>query len=785
MARVNPRTELRSGPAAVSGTSSVSLSGSGALSGASAAVAGIAERVLKGTGAPASAAASASGSGTVGEASLLQDWINRSTGAGVTTAIRFASDDDVTDYQHGYGTINESPNVARNPTGGRLGDGCLQMSVGTSSGPSQYVSWRHPIDPTWTLVSQGIGSSERYIQFQFKPNQYWLQESTDGGGPKICNIAGWNPENPASSLSFTDHEVVLVDTLFRQFLQAYTRAPGGAVNPLYIPFGGSNYRLQSALDRGAELPDDDRYCLYNGGSNSPGCYYFEADYWYTILVRLKLTTYGGSSGNEFDMWIAREDEPDYTKLFENRDFAIDSDSTYTGGPNGIWFLPYDTGRTGHPGGTVVAEYDQLICGTQWIPPPLVAGAIGGTGALSSQASTVAGTAERLVSGSGGPSSAASTTAGSGSVSSSGTPTWLASMTEKTWATPVSNTLDDVKAAGIGGASGFPDLIDGWSGGAACEIRSSLLVHGGGHAGLDDNSVYEVRFDADAPAWARRYTFAGSRNDRTYADGSPSASHTASHLVTIPGVSKLYMVSHSFTWQTANPFPNTWENDIAAGTWTDRGSFGTGSNYANGSQGVTVYDPVDELFWFTNQYGGLVWVDPSDWTTDLAWDSTFHSATGMALEMDGSLWPSARCLAMYRSISNELWLMDLDNIAAGWTAKTPTGAPTFARAAGVTWHEPSKAFLIWGHSSNRDYLYKLEPPTDTPSSFSDLTSGTWTITAVTPHASNSITPDSPTTLGTYKRATVHKDVNGSGIDVFAVVNDVTSDVYVYRLPAGGV
>lgn len=291
----------------------------------------------------------------------LQDWINRSTAAGVTQALRFTTSTDATGYAHEDGTEAQ---VVFDSGDGIIGDGCLRIDVPNTAGANSG-SWRAPLNTAWSDF-QGFGATRFYWQFRVKLGPDRLTNSVNGGGFKMMNLAEFRFSSPNSSRSHPQNELVINNQDWRDILFAYRETGAGATG-LEIPFGGSDYRLQPAIDRGAGVtPDSARYCLY---SNNAGCWFLQEGAWFTVYVIMRIQTYGGTTGNELDIYVARAGETSYTQLFNNRGFEMGADNVLTDGPNGIWFLPYDTGRTSASYSTW-QKYDQLIVSTQPIACPL-------------------------------------------------------------------------------------------------------------------------------------------------------------------------------------------------------------------------------------------------------------------------------------------------------------------------------------------------------------------------------------------------------------------------------
>jgi hypothetical protein len=295
------------------------------------------------------------------------DWAARSGAAGVVQAIRFATAANVTNYRHGDAMASR---VVHDPTDGIIGDGCLKINVLRADGANSG-NWRAPLNSAWTTDGQGFGSTELYVQYRVKLGPNRLTASNGGGGFKICNIAGYKPSCPGCSHSHTGHEIVVGNAYWRGSLLAYREHPVSGTTSFETTNSAGDIFLQTGLDRGAHITDKyQRYCLYQGGPGSAGCWDFEEQAWFTIYYRIKIVDYGGAgTGNAIDIYVARAGETAYTLLYNNRNFRIGSDSDYAQGVNGIWFLPYDTNRSSANYDTW-HKYDQLIVSTQPIACPV-------------------------------------------------------------------------------------------------------------------------------------------------------------------------------------------------------------------------------------------------------------------------------------------------------------------------------------------------------------------------------------------------------------------------------
>lgn len=623
----------------------------------------------------------------------------------------------MTAYQHGTGTGNANSHVYRDTTDGILGDGCLRIDVNPGVGTSQYLAWRFPLDTTWTSVSQGIGTNDCYIQFRLKVNQAWLDASIGGGGCKFVNIAGFDPAAPNSSASFTDHEIVMNNEGWGGYPRAYTRDIGGNVEHLYEDAGGGDFRMQSALAA----------CLF---SNTAGCWFFPVDEWFTVLIHVKIGTYGGTGGNLFEMWAAKATESSYTKLFETENFEIDSDAVYVGGPNGIWFLPYDTGRTGHAT-TVTAKYDQFVCSPNAIPVPL---ALTDTG-----------------------------------------PAYFTSQAAKSWANPLSGntTMVAVKPSPDRGGSNFPKpaKILPWGGGTVAGKKSR--VWGGGHGDDDGNEVYEVDWSVVAPQWARVFgPTTSTQNSDVYADGNPSSVHSAGNMASVGDES--FMTGMRGYWQDGNTNGKVWK--FASNAWSHIGTI-SGINISDALNGAAAYHSGTGLIYVVNQAGQTASINP---TTGAVVAISTSELSGLTYEFHVAIWPSINALIAYRSGTNVLGVLNLAVGSPTWQACTTTSAPTFEEGAGLIWHEGSKGLLVWGHSANRQRIYKLAPPVTRPSSFADIV-GQWRWST---HTLTGVTPTTADTHGTWGRFGLVPGLSALH-DGISLVNAVDSAASLAKIPKGGI
>jgi hypothetical protein len=176
-----------------------------------------------------------------------------------------------------------------------------------------------------------------------------------------------------------------------------------------------------------------------------------------------------------------------------------------------------------------------------------------------------------------------------------------------------------------------------------------------------------------------------------------------------------------------------------------------------------------------------------WVINPNTDAITHASppgfvTGAGTESGIALWDAIGAV-IYVASSGAVSVINIDDLAAGWTQLTVSGTFGVSNYPGLDWHVASKKLLAWGHNTNRANLFSLAPPNANPASFSQIL-GTWTASSHAPAGGNAVTPSSPHANGTHGGFGIWSNVGGSGIDVAVLLNAVTEEPYVRRLKAGG-
>lgn len=682
-------------------------------------------------------AVGASGGGTL---TALQDWINRSTAAGVVQAIRFASASTVTPYIH---TGTGSGNVVYDPNDGIIGDGCLRINVPSTDGANSGA-WRAALNAAWASDGQGFGSTPFHIQFRVKLGPNRLRQTLLGGGFKVMNLSEYLISSPNSSRSHASNEIVLNNGYWYGVPQMY-REHFTTGTTDFNRIDAAGIHIQTAVDHGSGA-NNDRYCLYNSGAPSAGCWDYEELAWFTVYLRIKIVNYGGAGGvgNELDMYVAREGETSYTQLQNLRDFEIGTDGALPNGINGIWLLPYDTNRTSADYDTY-QKYDQLIVSTNPIACPLV-------------------TAKTA-------------------------PSWFMAMGEKTWfAVAASATVDAVKPTPNPGGN-IVGVMNAWGGGVIDTLRYELqLPAQGGHADYEGNEVYALALNVETPGWQRhttpRYAYGSSG---LMDDGSPRSNHGQAQLVYSAVTDRTMIIPVALTSPLGDSSLVCHSFNRGNNTWTQTANAPSGFDTGSGPMGGASYDPHLKKIWavsaMANEGGvSLSLLDP------VANSFTTYSYANLGNTYCGAGYSGNQAFARSRRIlthisgsvtgqNGSLRWIDVDNRAAGWKTPTVSGSPPTGYGPGFVWHEKSRCYVGWDGSSGNAVIKKLTVPVNP-------TSSTWAWTDVAPSGSNTVTPSNRQAQGTFGRFNLIEDFGGSGWDALVLVNSVTGATFVYKLPKAG-
>lgn len=300
-----------------------------------------------------------------GGADAESDWIARSTLPLVDWATDFRNN---TEFTNGLWPNGDQGLITRDTSYFLSGNAHLKMRqpVGGAHAPA----WVHPLSNAFTHTSDGYGATEWWMQLRMKLSANRLTPS-DGGGFKIFIIGGYDFDNFVNSNSHTGHEIV-ISTWDWSIPWLYRETGNGELDFTDAFGGGGDLKLHSNSDNGIGLPNNLRFCLYSTAGDTPplpGCFFWPLDQVFTFLLRVKIQTYGGTTGNEIELKVHKAGMADYKNLYLNTGFQIGSDAKWPNGPNAIHLTLYDTGATSYSY-EAVHQYLQVIVGRQFIPFPL-------------------------------------------------------------------------------------------------------------------------------------------------------------------------------------------------------------------------------------------------------------------------------------------------------------------------------------------------------------------------------------------------------------------------------
>lgn len=684
-----------------------------------------------------------------GQVTALQDWINRSTAAGVVQAIRFNNATNVTANTHNDGLQSH---VTRDTTDGIIGDGCLKIDVlptdDTGSG-----QWRVPLSSAFTQQTHGMGSAAFFVNYRLKLGPNRLLPTVNGGGFKTSIVSGGNFASPNSGYSNTANELVINNYLYRGFPQAYYYHPIGAQTPFNTNDAQGRLHLQDAIDNGAGISDPNlRYCLYPV-TNPNGCFKFTEQQWLNVKQRIKVVDFGGPGiGNEYDLWVADDGAAAWTLLMSERDFRVGTDTETPNGYNWIWLLPYDSGRTSASYATW-HKYDQLIVSMLDIPIP--------------QAPATP------------PSSA---------------PVWFSSTGSKTWVAPMNNAAAIAANRHWVGASAVIDPLANTTNRGSCGSVSSIYdgycgiapnrqngqaatFAQGGHCNYYGNEFNHFNLRDANPMWTRRrnataaHTLTG--NLVTWSDGRPTSSH--GYQTCLGAENRFFGFGRSgYNFEGGSANDLIFEYLLATEDYINRGSI-LAPNVYPGNQCV-MYDPVLSRAIVingagTNSFGiGSRMVRLSDMAVTQSVSANFEDGG----ELVGAIDQTNRIIVVRGN--QGYWWSKLPGLAS-WAPLTVGGVALLDKH-GFDWHSPSGGFLTYKFGSG---VMKGVPTVNGAGNYTGMT---W---SVVPGFGGLTPPDYNRAggAGLYNRFWIADDMGDGRPALVYHPGYAFPDVYVAPIPATGV
>ena len=240
------------------------------------------------------------------------DWTARSTAAGVVYANRFNDAGDLADgtQEEAYDSTIQSALDSSQKTSGSnslrftlragvtsdtiAGSWVKDLGAGLAfaQGDDVYYQWRQRFDSNWISAALNRWNSSCKLTNFHGPNstcqgsEFTTLGSTWGGDTMVTAYTACGNGFETSTSNFNKISSCPADCLEQQ----------GSVHshPETTPNSGYNCHYQDQ---------------YEGDGDGEGCLYLAADVWYTFYVHIHLGTYGGTSGNVFEGFIARDDGP--------------------------------------------------------------------------------------------------------------------------------------------------------------------------------------------------------------------------------------------------------------------------------------------------------------------------------------------------------------------------------------------------------------------------------------------------------------------------------------------
>ena len=757
-----------------------------------------------------------SASGNISSGTAQADWVTRTTASGVVQYVRFSGNSSlystngigttiatdntsgatVNTQQAGSANVSSflhqgdgtSVNASWNASGGIVGDGCLHIAIPTNI-PAATAQWFIPLNAAWTASggqSQGFGTgNDIYIQFRAKYGPNWMYPSIGGGGKKTCIVGGLTFNSPGSSSSDIDNEFVCTNQNYQGIAQFYHHDTGQNVDTSTnwqptapAPYNSFGHLIQPALDNGSSYTNvAQRYSIYEEESAplSPGCWTYREGQWYTVLIHLNIAQFSDgvyNSANFAELWVARDGETSYTKLYSQLGFEQAADSSAPNGPQALWLLGYDTNRTAGVYSTWV-EYDQIIVSTQPIACPQVAAVSGATDGPSWIYTTIeANTGTWLT-----PAHNATAIANGQS--------WIGDTNVQD---PLARTTNSADSGGqpVGILQAWAGLAVDW---ATAGVR---LLGSGGHTDYFGNEVYGVNLRQPIPQWYRpRNATAqtGSGNVPFWPDGTPSSAHTYTYTIGANGL-----------WWCAGRFGVNFEGDSQSSplvqyvetnlTVTTPNTTNSSGNYwvttlsvipSNASPGgnLTVWDPVlNNLVIICNGTSGgssspgAVFLNATTGAL-VAKNTNGFNDTDYGL---GGLDTTNRVI-VWNNGSGTYWAMNLG------TAASPTYTAIYSISmtgtipgnnASFHWFEQGQCWLSYTASQG---LLKGVPTL----SGGSYTSIAWSVSSLTLSGSG---PPAPASAGLYGLVQIIPDMGDGRSALITMPNYQSPDLYVLPLPRGG-
>lgn len=671
---------------------------------------------------------------------MLNDWVARSTAAGVVQAKRFTSSADLGNTTVGPLWPNDEQSTMSVATrGGIIGDGCLRKVIPVSQGQTTgHLVW--PMNASWTTNGQNFGLGTKwYAQWRFRVGPTLIRDTANNGtGLKICNIGLYNFSSFTSSTSAPNNEIVV-----------------------YVNHGGAGGAL-GRLNAYRYDPSGVGYDSFQGDASlltAENQFYVREQEWIDLQIEVTVATLGASTGsspgNTFTLKAKRAFESSWTTVFDAANFGIGNDSLHTA----FWDTGgYDTGRVANnandatdPNFASWWEFDQLIVSTSSIAAPAPKYSV---------------------------------------------PSWFTGAANSTFGVVPGTDTGTIQAVQQGGLSSPESIVTAWNSPILDLERMELRLGGaGGHGDYGGNEFYACPLTGTTNAWRRLNDYTSPpgttaaqqvlNGTNATSSGAMATYHTYGMVDWFEG--QVYFTGGSANFSTGDPSSAIW-------TWAEE-------DLANGENGYT-YHGKGAPSWTSNAYDPILFdawnvVDPVQrdiWTIPQAASGGSSNPGAYKINHDTKTITTYTFSTPYGhfpgwvvcvprlnillccgdssySLSPGLWYLNLSNPTAGWTEITTTSGTLQGRLAdAAVFHATAgsygKVYIYRGGST----LYTLTLPLDLSGTF---TFGSTTLSGTAPSAP---------TNGWYKKMRLAEHYSSQAMLVFLSAYD--AGLSYVKVPSGG-
>ena len=295
----------------------------------------------------------------------------------------------------------------------------------------------------------------------------------------------------------------------------------------------------------------------------------------------------------------------------------------------------------------------------------------------------------------------------------------------------------------------PYLVQAWNGGAVDSRRSRLLIWGGGHNDYWGNEMYAL----DLPTLSiKRIVEPGqtSASSCTSAlpDGTPTSRHTYDGLTYIAHADRFFAVDGSLS-PCGYGEPATWTHNFATGSWQKMvANSATSTRFGT----MAVYDAISSKVYVKDQYDFFAYSLESNQYTKLN-----SAAQNVDYHLSATIDTKRRKFVM---IGDGVQVIDLaTNTMTRMTTSNTPGFVTSQQSPGIDYDPVADRIVAW-HGGGSVYALNMD-------------TGVWTQVATSPGP----TATAPH-QGTFGRWGYIPQYG-----VFALINDIDQNAWVFRVPSG--